>query len=536
LPVSRCGDGTVVFTAQLQGGANSVYLYESEFAQNPINVSQGVPFTLATSWLTTTTTFWVSSGDGVCQSARVPVTASVLPLPSAPVLRSLSRCGAGALTFTAQNLPIGGELRIALEPGNTVLQTFSVTSAEQIFLLNLTQSQNYSAWVTLNGCASQAVSFSATIHPTPEPPQPLSSTVLVCGAPAVAAFSAILPTPNSILELRDLQNNVLAWASSSPFFVSATVTQSQSFWLYAKTRQGCESAPVRVAAIMQPRPAPPISADLEFICNSNASVTFTAQMGTPAGSEIRMYDSQAGGNLLAVSSTSPYTLSTPPLNQTTTFYLASALGGCESERTPVIARCVKERACAEPSNLAARAIDANSAAVFWEGVPNAVCYILTYEPLGVPGAQPQTILIPAPTTSAQLTRLLPGTRYIVRLRANCTICSMNNGDISPTFNSAQFQTLIARLEEEGLARRDAPLIYPNPTQGTVFVDFSGFNYDRWRIAVWQSNGKVVYLNSYFPGEAENRLTLDFSDWEKGVYILSLQNSDSVYFSKIILSK
>lgn len=535
LPVSRCGNGSVVFTAQLQGAANIAYLYESEFAQNAINVSGGFPFTLATPWLTTTTTFWASSGDGVCQSPRVPVTASVLPLPAEPVFRSMSRCGPGALTFTSQNLPVGGSLWVALEPGNTVLQTLVITSSAQSVSLNLMQSQNYSAWVVLNGCTSQVASFSGTIHSLPEPPQPINPAVLVCGTPATALFSAILPTPNSTLELRDLQNNVLATASSAPFSASVTVGQSQSFLLYAKTRQGCESSPVRVQVITQPRPAPPTSADIEFICNSQVPVTFTVQMGAPAGNEIRMYDSQVGGNLLATSFAAPYLVSTPPLSQATTFYLASALGACESERTPVVANCVKERACGAPGNILAQAIDANNATVSWESTPNAVCYIVTYEPLGVPGAQPQTILAPAPTTSAQLSRLLPGTRYIVRVRANCTMCSMNNGNISPIFNSVQFQTFFARAKDTAV-EGNMPAVYPNPTNGIVFLDFSALNYDDWRITLWESSGKSVYSSFYSLINEENRLTLDFSDLPGGIYTLSLQNTDFIYINKLILSK
>jgi hypothetical protein len=142
--------------------------------------------------------------------------------------------------------------------------------------------------------------------------------------------------PGVELRIYDLPSggNLLAVDDTEPFAVTVNVPGNEATFFLAAATGSCESARIQVRATAGAQPSAPSAANVSR-CNAG-TVVISAQMGSVAGNEIRFYDSASGGNLVGVASSAPYFFTTPVINNTTTYFMASALGACESGRTPVV--------------------------------------------------------------------------------------------------------------------------------------------------------------------------------------------------------
>ncbi|MCO5258775.1 MAG: T9SS type A sorting domain-containing protein [Crocinitomicaceae bacterium] len=79
-------------------------------------------------------------------------------------------------------------------------------------------------------------------------------------------------------------------------------------------------------------------------------------------------------------------------------------------------------------------------------------------------------------------------------------------------------------ETEGVETDDFS-IYPNPTSDFVYIDF---NYSLAQYELYNLNGRKIHQ-----GEVAKNVPIDFSSYEKGIYILILQTSQGVVMKRII---
>jgi hypothetical protein len=129
--------------------------------------------------------------------------------------------------------------------------------------------------------------------------------------------------------------NLLAVDNSAPFAVTVNVPGNEATFFLAAATGSCESPRIQVRATAGSQPSAPSATNVGR-CNPG-SVVISAQMGSVPGSEIRFYDAPSGGNLIGITSSAPYFFTTPAINNTVTYFIASASGACESGRTPVVA-------------------------------------------------------------------------------------------------------------------------------------------------------------------------------------------------------
>tara|TARA_B100001939_G_scaffold345858_1_gene363401 strand:- start:4332 stop:6278 length:1947 start_codon:yes stop_codon:yes gene_type:complete len=76
-------------------------------------------------------------------------------------------------------------------------------------------------------------------------------------------------------------------------------------------------------------------------------------------------------------------------------------------------------------------------------------------------------------------------------------------------------------------------LYPNPSNDIVNIELNNVQNDFYDISVKNILSQVVYSNSF---KVNNYLTesIDFSNYEKGTYIVTVKNSDSITTRKIII--
>ena len=76
-------------------------------------------------------------------------------------------------------------------------------------------------------------------------------------------------------------------------------------------------------------------------------------------------------------------------------------------------------------------------------------------------------------------------------------------------------------------------LYPNPSNDIVNIELNNVQNDFYDISVKNILSQVVYSKSF---KVHNYLTesIDFSNYEKGTYIVTVKNSDSITTRKIII--
>jgi hypothetical protein len=341
--LSRCGPGNVEITASFSNPPGDVLrLYDGPAGGTLLGERISPPYRFTTQALSVNTTLYVESVNLAtgCASNRKPVAITINPLPGMPRANNLARCEPGILTFTAiMGSPAGSEIRLQDLGGNTlqsatgpnfILESGLITTHTTFYL----QSVN-----TTTGCLSERSAVVATIHRNPGAPS--AQTLKRCGR-GVATFTAAMGAPiGTEIRLFDTPQpgvgNVLARDVIAPYeLTSPLVAINTTFYLESfDSRTGCSSE--RSEAIVELYPIPGIPTVVDVNRCGPGVVTFSPEMGNPGGTELRLYDMQTGGTILDSDAFVPFTLSTPRITQTSSFFISSfdSKTGCESDRVRV---------------------------------------------------------------------------------------------------------------------------------------------------------------------------------------------------------
>jgi len=341
LPVQRCGPGMVTITASMGNPAGTeIRFYTSALQSSQIATDNSAPYTYMTPTVTTTTTYYVASFivPGNCASNFVPVVVTIDPIPASPTAMGVSRCGSGVVTFMANPGAVQNpEVRLY-----TMMNGGSPISSTMLFpyLLttgSITMTTTYWVAQTLDGiCESARTSAVATVHQE-NLATPQADNVTRCG-PGMLTFTARGITTSAVVLYDQPMGGNIVTTAGSPFQVMTSAALTTNYYLAQRNPStGCESGRLLITGTVTPGPGVPSAANVTR-CGPGL-VTFTGMMGTPSGSELRLYTQAVGGVQVAVSTMSPYLLSPPPVSQSTTYYVESNLpaSGCNSGRVMVVA-------------------------------------------------------------------------------------------------------------------------------------------------------------------------------------------------------
>jgi gliding motility-associated-like protein len=141
---SNCGTGSVALSAS--GGSVGQYQWYT-VATGGTAISGEVNATFTTPSLTTTTNFFVSINNGICESARTLVTATINTPPSKPVITSSITPNGNALTICSTTT-----LTLSAPTATSYLWSNGATTQQ----IAVTASGSYSVVISNAGCASPA--------------------------------------------------------------------------------------------------------------------------------------------------------------------------------------------------------------------------------------------------------------------------------------------------------------------------------------------------------------------------------------------
>lgn len=307
-PAARCDSGTV--TLQATTNVGTLNWYDASVGGNLVGT--GTSFT--TPSLTSTTTYYVESVNGVCSSARSAVIATVNTTPSITATTPATRCGAGTVNISV-TASAGTVFWYSASSGGTAL------SAGSSYSPSVTATTTYYAETTLSGCTSPRTPVLVTVNEVPS---------ITATAPASRCDSGTVTLEATASSGTISWYNVSVGGTSlgtGTSFTTPSISTSTNF--YAEVSDGICTSP-RTAVLATVNNTPSITSTTpNNRCDSGSVALFaSANAGV-----LQWYDAAVDGTLLGTGTT----FTTPSISNTTTYYVASVNNSCASVRVPVVA-------------------------------------------------------------------------------------------------------------------------------------------------------------------------------------------------------
>jgi hypothetical protein len=348
--VGRCGQGSVQFSisgASLGAGA-VLRLYTSTVGAS-ISEASAAPYTLSAPFISTTTTFYVGLANPLynCESARRPLVARVWPTPPRPIAAETSVCANRSVALTLSLEGNGGSgLALYLYTQSTAQEPMSVISGVPFIFRTPSISTSTTYWAAASpgkGCESERVPISIQAASTGA--ASFTEEVVNAGCGQNRGLIKILPSTAGQwrfeLYTQSSGGAPIATVAAAPYHLQTPAISGPTTFYAAQLdpATGCESAR-RMVVVTQSEaiPSVPLAQNQTFcLSQGDFSISLSAQMGSIAGREIRVYTTPSGGAPIATLDTPPYEIGLSPRLGVTTYYLSAAKGDCESPRTAVIA-------------------------------------------------------------------------------------------------------------------------------------------------------------------------------------------------------
>jgi hypothetical protein len=340
LDIVRCGAGSVTFTVDVPDGS-TIRLYDTNgINRQVLATDNSAPYHLSVPFWSATHTFYLERETRVsnCTSALQPVRLVVNPLPAPPIVSNVARCGSGAVVFSPQmGLPAGNQILIygAEQGGQPLGSAFSAPYELPSSEVSNTYNFYLSSVNSETGCESPRAPALAIIHPIPT--NPIVSNVSRCGIGEVT-FTITLEDP--IVDKVVLFNSAnslspVTESSSKPYLLKTPLLlANQTFWVAAKSAEGCFSDFVPVVANVSTPPSPPLVNTVERCGAGLATLTF--RMGSPAGNQILLFTQESDLEPFITLAHAPYTAPIV-VNETKVIYAQAYNSnlGCVSSKIPV---------------------------------------------------------------------------------------------------------------------------------------------------------------------------------------------------------
>jgi chitodextrinase len=424
---NRCGAGPVTITAAMGAIAGtSMRLYDAAIGGNLVSESFAFPYTFIVSPPIGTFTYYVSASSGKCESARVSVTVTAGQEPSSPSVQSLSRCGVGAFTFTAQMGTVAGDAIRVYETQQSDAPVATISSAPYLFTTPvLSSSATYFFASVIGGCESPRVAAVGSV--TSQPSAPLVSAVPACGSERVVTFTvnsgSIAGEVYRLYTTPGGSSAPIVVAPSSQNFITVNNPVAATYYISA-ANGNCESERVAVSRALGNPPIISFSTQAET-CSNFGSVSASAS----GGSGSYNFELYRGDNLISSSRTGQF------LSVTGGAYrlVVRDNNGCFAEVNATVAGILS------PVFTANADVTSSSATINWSAVPGVQGYIVQYRSLPT-GTFITLPPINADQTGVTISGLQANTLYEARVQAVCT-----GGRFSDYSNALAFQTSVAAI-------------------------------------------------------------------------------------------
>lgn len=302
-----CAGNTATLTASASSG--SLEWYSAVTGGTPLITGNGY----TTPVLQNTTTYYVQNTVSGCSSNRTAVTATVNPIPTAPIANSATICAGNAATL------------LATSPGGTYdwftnsVGGVSLATNPSYITPVISNTTNYYVQTTIGGCASNRTQVTVTVNPIPAAPTAAPATICAGNATTLSASA-----PGGSYQWYDAISNGNLLSSLNSY-QTAVLNTTTSYYVQT-TISGCTSSRAKVTVSVTPLPAAPTVTGSTVCAGNSTSLTATSP-----GGNYQWFDVAGGGSALASGSV----FNTQVLTKNSTYYVETSINGCTGPRSSV---------------------------------------------------------------------------------------------------------------------------------------------------------------------------------------------------------
>jgi hypothetical protein len=120
--------------------------------------------------------------------------------------------------------------------------------------------------------------------------------------------------------------------------------------------------------------------------------------------------------------------------------------------------------------------------------------------------------------------------FFVTENGNYAVIVTQNGC---TYTSPCYNIIVTNLYDE--SENSFIRIYPNPTDGLTWIDFSQLPANEVTIQVLDLNGKTLLYEKFQAGDKQLVRKYDFAEYEKGVYIVIISHEGKTTYRKLVVN-
>ncbi|MCX6218222.1 T9SS type A sorting domain-containing protein [Spirosoma sp.] len=268
-----------------------------------------------------TFTYYVSQSISGCEGPRVPVTAIVKPMPTAPSVTStlINTCLNAPPVALGATPSGGGTLNwYTSQSGGVSTSTAPLPPTNQEGTLMYYVSQ------TVNGCEGSRTAITVVVRGLPVAPGVSATPIVYCQGNTAVALTATPTTGATLNWYNSLPGSVASTVAPTP---STTTTGIFTYYV-SQSINGCEGPKAPIVVLIQATPTAPSVGSGQLYCQGGAATPVSAT-ASPGG-VLNWYTTPTGGN-------SSLTPPTPALTSTGTvlYYVSQSINGCEGPRATV---------------------------------------------------------------------------------------------------------------------------------------------------------------------------------------------------------
>ncbi len=319
-----CEGDIATLTASGSGNPNSSINW---YADQALTVFLGSGTSLEVS-PGTTTSYFATEINEVCESAFTEVIVTVNPLPSDPQAQEFQVCSGDSVELTVTG---SGGIFSWFEDANGLNL---VETGPNYITPSLTQNTTFYVSETIlgTGCTSALIPVNVTVIPVPPAPAVTDITICTNETAQITAIGSGIGTINWYANVNDvdpLQIDEIPPASVTFPVNGAALPLGANTFFVEEDNGTCSSERVPVTVTVIQAPAAPLTQTPTLVCEGETAEISAFSSGNTEG-VFNFYD-ETGTDLLFTGTT----FTTPPLFVGTTFQVTEVVGECESEGTAV---------------------------------------------------------------------------------------------------------------------------------------------------------------------------------------------------------
>lgn len=205
------------------------------------------------------------------------------------------------------------------------------------------------------------------------------------------------------------------------------------------------------------------------------------------------------------------------------------INGCSATRSFTVEVLRNTGVCQAPENLQVRNLGTPQPIATWDTDAGASCYIVAFGPRTLDPALWSQNTVPHPISNFRLTAL-PAGDYGIRIRSNCSFCSVRDGQLTDWSRTELFSINPGLRQGAEAAFGSSFKVRPNPNHGRFEVAFQSVSTEPVQLEVMDLMGRTIQSQTIETEAGAQTIALEVDN--TGVYLVQLTQGTERWTEKV----